>query len=113
MSSYSAFCLSLPVLLLVLLALCLVRGGAATISNTIHKNLVFSVFMSEVLYFIALKGRSSLVANEVMIINLLFNPLDANQRYIIDCCLFKNCQGYCQLSRIRLLVKICLNMYDI
>lgn len=64
-SSYSAFCLSLPILLLVLLALCLVRGGAATISNTIHKNLVFSVFMSELLYFVALKGRNSLVVNEV------------------------------------------------
>ncbi|KAI8429178.1 hypothetical protein MSG28_007715 [Choristoneura fumiferana] len=63
-TSYTAFSISLPLLLLTWAALCLMRGGAATVSNSIHKHLIFSVFMAELLYLIALKARSSLIQNE-------------------------------------------------
>ncbi|CAH2075509.1 unnamed protein product, partial [Iphiclides podalirius] len=63
-TSYSAFSISLPLLLTTWAALCLMRGGAATVSNSIHKHLVFCVFMAELLYLIALKARNSLVQNE-------------------------------------------------
>ncbi|XP_044577360.1 protocadherin-like wing polarity protein stan isoform X2 [Cotesia glomerata] len=62
-TSYSAFMLSLPLLLSALLILTLIRGSA-TNSNSIHKNLVLCVFMGELLYLIALKARSPLVSNE-------------------------------------------------
>lgn len=62
-ASYTAFIMALPVLFITMLILSLIRGGG-TNSNNIHKNLVFCVFMSELLYLIALKGRSSLVGNE-------------------------------------------------
>ncbi|KAH9644921.1 hypothetical protein HF086_014409 [Spodoptera exigua] len=64
-TSYTAFSISLPLLLITWLALCLMRGGAATVSNSIHKHLIFCVFMAELLYLIALKARSTLVQNEV------------------------------------------------
>ncbi|KAJ2938245.1 hypothetical protein O0L34_g17587 [Tuta absoluta] len=63
-TSYTAFSLSLPLLFATWAALCLMRGGAATVSNSIHKHLIFCVFMAELLYLIALKARSSLVRNE-------------------------------------------------
>ncbi|GBP48921.1 Protocadherin-like wing polarity protein stan [Eumeta japonica] len=63
-TSYTAFTISLPLLLATWVALCLVRGGAATVSNSIHKHLIFSVFVAELLYLIALKARHSLVQNE-------------------------------------------------
>ncbi|XP_051163355.1 protocadherin-like wing polarity protein stan isoform X2 [Leptopilina boulardi] len=62
-TSYSAFMLALPLLLSALLILALIRG-TATNSNSIHKNLVFCVFIAELLYLIALKARNPLVANE-------------------------------------------------
>lgn len=62
-TSYSAFILALPLLLTALLILALIRGGG-TNSNSIHKNLVFCVFLAELLYLIALKARSPLVSNE-------------------------------------------------
>ncbi|XP_013196318.2 protocadherin-like wing polarity protein stan [Amyelois transitella] len=63
-TSYTAFSLSLPLLFVTWAALCLMRGGAATVSNSIHKHLIFSIFMAELLFLIALKARSSLVQNE-------------------------------------------------
>ncbi|KAL0891925.1 hypothetical protein ABMA27_015170 [Loxostege sticticalis] len=63
-ASYTAFSISLPLLLATWAALCLMRGGAATVSNSIHKHLIFCVFMAELLYLIALKARNSLVQNE-------------------------------------------------
>ncbi|KAI5643827.1 hypothetical protein NE865_04223 [Phthorimaea operculella] len=63
-TSYTAFSLSLPLLFATWAALCLMRGGAATVSNSIHKHLIFCVFMAELLYLIALKARTSLVRNE-------------------------------------------------
>ncbi|XP_043461123.1 protocadherin-like wing polarity protein stan isoform X2 [Leptopilina heterotoma] len=62
-TSYSAFMLALPLLLSALLILALIRG-TATNSNSIHKNLVFCVFLAELLYLIALKARNPLIANE-------------------------------------------------
>ncbi|CAH2107056.1 unnamed protein product [Euphydryas editha] len=64
-TSYTGFSISLPLLAWTWLALCLMRGGAATVSNSIHKHLIFCVFMAELLYLIAMKARSSLVQNEV------------------------------------------------
>ncbi|XP_026490100.2 protocadherin-like wing polarity protein stan isoform X1 [Vanessa tameamea] len=63
-TSYTGFSISLPLLVWTWVALCLMRGGAATVSNSIHKHLIFCVFMAELLYLIALKARSSLVQNE-------------------------------------------------
>nr|XP_049702759.1 protocadherin-like wing polarity protein stan isoform X2 [Helicoverpa armigera] len=63
-TSYTAFSISLPLLFATWAALCLMRGGAATVSNSIHKHLVFCMFMAELLYLIALKSRNSLVQNE-------------------------------------------------
>ncbi|KAF7994935.1 hypothetical protein HCN44_004407 [Aphidius gifuensis] len=65
-TSYSSFLLALPLLLSALLILGLIRGGSNTNSNSIHKNLVFCVFIAELLYLIALKARGSLVANEFL-----------------------------------------------
>lgn len=63
-TSYSAFMIALPLLLATLFILALIRG-AGTNSNSIHKNLVFCVFVAELLYLIALKARGPLVSNEV------------------------------------------------
>ncbi|XP_050342751.1 protocadherin-like wing polarity protein stan [Nymphalis io] len=63
-TSYTGFSISLPLLVWTWVALCLMRGGAATVSNSIHKHLIFCVFMAELLYLIALKARTSLVQNE-------------------------------------------------
>ncbi|CAG9865104.1 unnamed protein product [Phyllotreta striolata] len=62
-SSYSCFAISLPLLLGTYLILALIRG-LATNSNTIRKNLVLCVFLGELLYFIALKARRPMIANE-------------------------------------------------
>ncbi|KAK0088102.1 hypothetical protein PV325_013198 [Microctonus aethiopoides] len=62
-TSYSAFMLALPLLLSALLILGLIRGGG-TNSNSIHMNLILCVLIAELLYFIALKARGPLVANE-------------------------------------------------
>lgn len=74
-TSYTAFSLSLPLLLATWAALCLMRGGAATVSNSIHKHLIFCVFMAELLYLIALKARSSLVQNEVSTEDFFINAM--------------------------------------
>ncbi|CAG9761162.1 unnamed protein product [Ceutorhynchus assimilis] len=62
-SSYSCFSLSLPLLLGTYLILALIRG-LQTNSNTIRKNLVLCVFLAELLYFVALKARKSMVSIE-------------------------------------------------
>ena len=63
-TSYTAFVVALPLLLTTILILALIRGGE-TNSNSIHKNLVLCVFLSELLYLVALKARHALVNNEV------------------------------------------------
>ncbi|XP_044754021.1 protocadherin-like wing polarity protein stan isoform X2 [Coccinella septempunctata] len=63
-TSYSCFSISLPLLLATYLILALIRG-VQTNSNVIRKNLVFCVFLVELLYFVALKARKSLVHNEI------------------------------------------------
>lgn len=63
-TSYSAFIVALPMLLMTILILALIRGGC-TNSNSIHKNLVLCVFFSELLYLIALKARNALIGSEV------------------------------------------------
>ncbi|XP_045493580.1 protocadherin-like wing polarity protein stan [Colias croceus] len=65
-TSYTGFSISLPLLLCTWAALSLMRGGAATVSNSIHKHLIFCVFMAELLYLIALKARNTLVQNEFL-----------------------------------------------
>lgn len=73
-TSYSCFSISLPLLLATYLILALIRG-VQTNSNVIRKNLVFCVFLVELLYFVALKARKSLVHNEVSkkkLSNLIF-----------------------------------------
>lgn len=62
-SSYSCFCLSLPLLFATYLILALIRG-LQTNSNTIRKNLILCVFIAELLYFIAMKARKPMVGNE-------------------------------------------------
>lgn len=62
-TSYSAFIIALPLLLATLLILALIRGGSSN-SNSIHKNLIACVFLSEALYLFALKARNPLVSNE-------------------------------------------------
>lgn len=63
-ATYGAFCLALPVLLVALLILVLIRG-VETNSNSIHKNVVACVFLAELVFFIALKARKTLVQHEV------------------------------------------------
>lgn len=65
-SSYSCFCISLPLLLAAYLILALIRG-LQTNSNTIRKNLVLCVFIAELLYFVTLKARRTMVATEVLL----------------------------------------------
>jgi cadherin EGF LAG seven-pass G-type receptor 1 len=62
-ATYAAFCLALPVLLAALLILGLIRG-AETNSNSIHKNVVACVFLAELMFFVALKARKTLVQHE-------------------------------------------------
>jgi cadherin EGF LAG seven-pass G-type receptor 1 len=51
-------------LLAALLILVLIRG-VETNSNSIHKNVVACVFLAELVFFVALKARKSLVQHEV------------------------------------------------
>ncbi|XP_055589136.1 protocadherin-like wing polarity protein stan isoform X4 [Uranotaenia lowii] len=62
-TSYSAFVLSLPVLFAVILSLALLRG-LQTNSNTIHQNLLFCIFIAELLFFIGIKAHRDLVDDE-------------------------------------------------
>jgi 7 transmembrane receptor (Secretin family). len=62
--TYGAFCLALPMLLAALLILVLIRG-VETNSNSIHKNVVACVLLAELLFFVALKTRKTLVQHEV------------------------------------------------
>ncbi|XP_054089368.1 protocadherin-like wing polarity protein stan isoform X2 [Zeugodacus cucurbitae] len=62
-TSYSAFMVSLPVLLSVLIALALLRGQQ-TNSNTIHQNIVLCVFCAELLFFVGMQSRRNLLENE-------------------------------------------------
>lgn len=63
-TSFSAFVVSLPILFCVIVALALLRG-LQTNSNTIHQNLVFCIFLAELLFFIAWQARRSLIENDV------------------------------------------------
>lgn len=63
-TSFSAFLISLPILFCVIVALALLRG-MQTNSNTIHQNLVFCIFIAELLFFIAWQARRSLIENDV------------------------------------------------
>lgn len=63
-TSCSAFLVSMPILLGVLIALALLRG-MQTNSNTIHQNLVMCVFLAEVLFFVGMQSRRNLVDNEL------------------------------------------------
>lgn len=63
-TSFSAFLISLPMLFCAIVALALLRG-MQTNSNTIHQNLVFCIFIAELLFFIAWQGRRSLIENDV------------------------------------------------
>jgi cadherin EGF LAG seven-pass G-type receptor 1 len=63
-TSFSAFVVSLPILFCVIIALALLRG-LQTNSNTIHQNLVFCIFLAELLFFIAWQARRSLIENDV------------------------------------------------
>lgn len=62
--SYSAYLLSLTMLLSVILSLGLLRG-LQTNSNAIHQNLVFCIFMAEFLFFFGTNARHILVDNEI------------------------------------------------
>jgi len=62
--TYGAFCLALTMLLAALLILVLIRG-VETNSNSIHKNVVACVLLAELLFFVALKTRKTLVQHEV------------------------------------------------
>ncbi|XP_018329600.1 protocadherin-like wing polarity protein stan [Agrilus planipennis] len=59
-TSYSSFCISLPLLLASYLILALIRG-LQTNSNTIRKNLVLCVLLAEFFFFITLKARKFMV----------------------------------------------------
>ncbi|XP_046394946.1 protocadherin-like wing polarity protein stan isoform X2 [Ischnura elegans] len=74
--TWVGFCLALPMLLATLAALSLIGGSAGgggsagavvtghTNSNTIHRHLVLSVFLANLVYLIALKARKGLVEKE-------------------------------------------------
>ncbi|XP_030388378.1 protocadherin-like wing polarity protein stan [Scaptodrosophila lebanonensis] len=62
-TSYSAFMVSLPLLLGVLVALALLRGQQ-TNSNTIHQNIVLCIFFAELLFFVGMQSRRHLLENE-------------------------------------------------
>ncbi|KAK7789529.1 hypothetical protein R5R35_000833 [Gryllus longicercus] len=61
--TWTGFCLALPLLLAALLILAALRG-VATNSNSIHKNLVLCIFLAELVFFVALKLRRTLVQQE-------------------------------------------------
>ncbi|XP_049833037.1 protocadherin-like wing polarity protein stan isoform X1 [Schistocerca gregaria] len=63
-ATYTGFCLSLMILLVSLITLSLLRG-VATNSNSIHQNLILCVFLAELLFFVALKARRTIVQKEV------------------------------------------------
>lgn len=69
-TSCSAFLMSLPILFCVIIALALLRG-MQTNSNTIHQNLIFCIFCAELLFFVGMQGRRSLVENDVSILKIL------------------------------------------
>lgn len=71
-TSLSAFVVSLPILFCVIIALALLRG-LQTNSNTIHQNLVFCIFVAELLFFVAWQARRSLVENDVSTNHIHFN----------------------------------------
>ncbi|XP_055704133.1 protocadherin-like wing polarity protein stan [Phlebotomus papatasi] len=87
-SSYSAFMISLPILLAVLIALALLRG-MQTNSNTIHQNLVLCVFVAELLYFVTMQARKDLLNNEfpckLIAISLHYAWLAAFAWTTVDC----------------------------
>lgn len=56
--------MALMMLLAALLILVLIRG-VETNSNSIHKNVVACVLLAELLFFVALKTRKTLVQHEV------------------------------------------------
>lgn len=64
------------------------RGGQATVSNSIHKHMMFSVFVAQLLYLIALKARVTLLQNEVCdllkIVNLSFGLLIATHNAAVS-----------------------------
>ncbi|XP_021699917.1 protocadherin-like wing polarity protein stan isoform X3 [Aedes aegypti] len=62
-TSFSAFLISLPALFAVIISLALLRG-LQTNSNTIHQNLLFCVFIAELLFFIGIQARRELIDNE-------------------------------------------------
>lgn len=62
-TSYSAYVLSLTMLFSVILSLALLRG-LQTNSNTIHQNLVFCIFIAELLFFAGTNARQTLIVNE-------------------------------------------------
>nr|CAD7570225.1 unnamed protein product [Timema californicum] len=62
-TTYAAFCLALPMLLVTLLILTFIRG-VETNSNSIHKNMVLCIFLAELLFFVALKARRYLTQRE-------------------------------------------------
>ena len=62
--SYSGAIVSLVLLAITLFLLSAIRG-LETNSNTIHRNLVFSLFLAQLIFVIALRIRSNLVLKEV------------------------------------------------
>jgi len=45
--------------------------GMQTNSNTIHQNLLFSIFIAELLFFIAWQGRRNLIESDVSLFSQL------------------------------------------
>lgn len=87
-TSYSAFLISLPILFMVIIILALLRGQQ-TNSNTIHQNLVFCIFISELLFFIGMQARRELIENEfpckMVAIGLHYSWLAAFAWMTVDC----------------------------
>ncbi|KAL7022348.1 hypothetical protein ACKWTF_012208 [Chironomus riparius] len=87
-TSLSAFVVSLPILFCVIIALALLRG-LQTNSNTIHQNLVFCIFVAELLFFVAWQARRSLVENDfpckLIAIGLHYAWLAAFAWTTVDC----------------------------
>lgn len=87
-TSYSAFLISLPILFSVIIALALLRGQQ-TNSNTIHQNLVFCIFIAELLFFIGMQARKELIDNEfpckLVAIGLHYSWLAAFAWMTVDC----------------------------
>lgn len=87
-TSYSAFLISLPLLFSVIIILALLRGQQ-TNSNTIHQNLVFCLFISELLFFLGMQARRELIENEfpckLVAIGLHYSWLAAFAWMTVDC----------------------------